>query len=166
MVAEFSCTGRYYFKSRSLTLCWHTCISPELQLTLSSFAGASRSATYVVAYLMHKYKISPTEALKQIRQNRPQVGPNDNFMQQLELYYTMGMPTNVEESPIYQQWLSKRGQPGQPQDVDKILFEDEHVEQNAESEAALARLRCKNCKYVTILSPVPFLPILFHDLSS
>ena len=46
------------------------------------YAGQSRSATIVAAYLIHKYDITFTEALQKIRQHR-YINPNGGFRQQL-----------------------------------------------------------------------------------
>ena len=102
---------------------------------------------------MQRHKISPSEALGQIRQARPIAEPNEGFMQQLELYHRMQMTDRVEESPIYQRWLYQRevqlsSQCGQPPDADKIRFEDEHVDGNGDTSSAEKELRCKKCRYV------------------
>jgi dual specificity phosphatase 12 len=114
--------------------------------------GKSRSATCVFAYLIQKYDITPQQALERVRQSRPLVEPNDGFMQQLEMYYRMRAPINVEESPIYQRWMYQRevqlsSDCGQAPDAEKIRFEDEHIDEtdniNGDSE-----LKCKKCRYV------------------
>ena len=114
--------------------------------------GKSRSATCVAAYLMHKYNISPSEAIAQIRESRPLAEPNEGFMQQLELYHQMKMPVVIEESLIYQRWLYQRevrlsSECGQAPDPDKIRFEDEHVEAKSEANLAEKEFRCKKCRY-------------------
>ena len=69
--------------------------------------GKSRSATLVMAYLMHKYHISRDEALAQLREGRPVCGPNDGFMEQLEVYHRMLQAHDDDEAEsIYQRWLS------------------------------------------------------------
>ncbi|EPS65926.1 hypothetical protein M569_08851, partial [Genlisea aurea] len=50
------------------------------------FAGRSRSATVVVAYLMSKTGMSLSQAMEHVRNRRPVVCPNYGFMQQLEAY--------------------------------------------------------------------------------
>ncbi|KAK4992446.1 tyrosine protein phosphatase yvh1, partial [Elasticomyces elasticus] len=70
--------------------------------------GKSRSATCVIAFLVHKYQVSPEEALAQIRQSRPLCEPNEGFMKQLELYHTMQAPNAVADKPAYQRWLYQR----------------------------------------------------------
>ena len=47
-------------------------------------AGVSRSVSLVAAYLIIALKISASDALKMIRLRRPQAGPNDGFIRQLE----------------------------------------------------------------------------------
>jgi dual specificity phosphatase 12 len=75
--------------------------------------GKSRSATVIIAYLMHKYHISRDEALAQLRQGRPVCGPNDGFMEQLEIYQRMlQAPDAVEAKSIYQRWLRDRSLAG------------------------------------------------------
>lgn len=49
-------------------------------------AGVSRSATIVAAYLIHLHKISHTDALDTVKQERPKVNPNKGFIKQLEEY--------------------------------------------------------------------------------
>ncbi|KAF4314544.1 putative dual specificity phosphatase protein [Botryosphaeria dothidea] len=109
--------------------------------------GKSRSATVVIAYLMHKYHISPAEGLEQLRLARPLCEPNEGFMKQLEVYHRMNMSDNIDESPEYQRWLYQREVElsracGQAPEADKIRFEDEHIK---EAQAEL-ELRCRKCR--------------------
>ena len=109
--------------------------------------GKSRSATCVIAYLMHKYNIDVSEALYQVRQARSIVEPNEGFMKQLELYGQMHTPDNVEETPAYQRWVYQREIElsracGQAPEAEKIRFEDEHVTDQAPS----FELRCRKCR--------------------
>lgn len=113
--------------------------------------GKSRSATIVCAYLMHRFRISPTEALEQLRRGRGVCDPNDGFWKQLELYYSMDMADDVEGNPIYQRWLyegelrsSRRL--GQAPEADKIRFEDEHAAAVAGSHER--ELKCRRCRLV------------------
>ena len=109
--------------------------------------GKSRSATCVIAYLMQKHNITPSEALSHIRQARSICEPNDGFMAQLELYGRMNAPQNVEESPAYQRWVYLREVElsracGQAPEAEKIRFEDEHVA----GQSADFELRCHKCR--------------------
>ncbi|KAI5359790.1 Putative Dual specificity protein phosphatase 12 [Septoria linicola] len=110
--------------------------------------GKSRSATCVCAYLMHKYGLSPDEALAQLRESRPLCEPNDGFWKQLELYHEMGRPDRVEEVPAYQRWLylqevAMSRACGQAPEAEKIRFEDEH---STGSGSADLEMRCKKCR--------------------
>eukprot|EP01017_Pseudomicrothorax_dubius_P042430 TRINITY_DN6924_c0_g1_i4.p1 TRINITY_DN6924_c0_g1~~TRINITY_DN6924_c0_g1_i4.p1 ORF type:complete len:203 (-),score=16.70 TRINITY_DN6924_c0_g1_i4:197-805(-) len=49
------------------------------------FAGISRSATIIIAYLMSKYKWSYESTAKFVRDRRPQINPNSGFVDQLRL---------------------------------------------------------------------------------
>ncbi|KAH9946860.1 hypothetical protein B0H21DRAFT_778859 [Amylocystis lapponica] len=50
-------------------------------------AGLSRSVTIVAAYLMYSLNIDTDAALEMIRQKRPNVQPNNGFMEQLEIFH-------------------------------------------------------------------------------
>lgn len=106
-----------------------------------------------MAYMMHKYHLTPTEALSRIQQSRPICEPNEGFMKQLELYHEMQAPTHVDDEPAYQRWLWKR-------DVDlsiacgkapdKVQFEDETTRGvkgvDLESKAGMYELKCRKCR--------------------
>ena len=116
--------------------------------------GKSRSATCCVAYMMQVFKISPHEALEQIRQSRPLVEPNEGFMQQLELYHRMNMTDDVDDSPVYQRWLYQRAVQisadcGQAPEADQIRFEDEYIKDD-EAQQADTKFRCRKCRLVTL----------------
>ena len=49
-------------------------------------AGMSRSPTIVIAYIMWKKKIFLDEAIKFVKDKRPEISPNLNFMKQLEIF--------------------------------------------------------------------------------
>ncbi|ETV82480.1 hypothetical protein H257_05104 [Aphanomyces astaci] len=51
------------------------------------FAGKSRSATLVIAYLIATHHMSYESALALVRQVRPQAQPNEGFAVQLNMYY-------------------------------------------------------------------------------
>lgn len=71
--------------------------------------GKSRSATFVVAYLMWKLQIPMEKALEQLCEGRPICEPNFGFKEQLEVYGTMINAENEEEKQrLYQHWLDNR----------------------------------------------------------
>ena len=49
-------------------------------------AGMSRSPTIVIAYLMWKKKLSLNDAIKFVKNKRPEISPNLNFMRQLQTF--------------------------------------------------------------------------------
>jgi dual specificity phosphatase 12 len=132
-------------------------------------AGKSRSITAAIAFLLWKYpnKFDPSSGesvrrsrketaqeavqavLDLIRETRPMAEPNDGFMKQLQLWWEMGCPEDVESHPAYQRWAYQR-------EVDESLavgqapsrlrFEDE--ENKPSEESAGPSLRCKKCRRV------------------
>lgn len=50
-------------------------------------AGISRSATIVAAYLMYSRDMDTNSALELIKNARPNIEPNENFLQQLEIFH-------------------------------------------------------------------------------
>lgn len=132
-------------------------------------AGKSRSVTATIAFLLWKYpnKFDPSAGdsvkrprretaeaavqavLELIRETRPMAEPNDGFMKQLNLWWEMGCPDDVESHPAYQRWAYRR-------EVDESLavgqapsrlrFEDE--ENKAVQDAAGSSLRCKKCRRI------------------
>ncbi|CAL8080718.1 unnamed protein product [Orchesella dallaii] len=67
------------------------------------YYGVSRSATIVLAYLMHKYNISLEEALERVKSKREAIGPNHGFISQLKLYEKMGFHID-RNSPVYKRF--------------------------------------------------------------
>jgi dual specificity phosphatase 12 len=104
---------------------------------------------------MHRYGLSPEDALASIRANRPLCEPNEGFWEQLKLYHQMGAPSNVEEVPAYQRWLylqeiALSRACGQAPEAEKIRFEDEHA--SGSGGAADFEMRCKKCRSVPSFS--------------
>lgn len=60
-----------------------SCVSSGGLCIVHCFAGVSRSATVVVAYLMKSRQLSFTQALEFVQQQRPAANPNPNFRRQL-----------------------------------------------------------------------------------
>ncbi|KAF2469195.1 phosphatases II [Lindgomyces ingoldianus] len=71
--------------------------------------GKSRSATFVVAYLMWKYKISWEAALEQLCEGRPVCDPNVGFKEQLGVYEKVLAAMSEDEAKgIYEKWERER----------------------------------------------------------
>lgn len=124
--------------------------------------GKSRSATVLAAYLMDTYKIDRDEALTRIRKSRAFCEPNDGFMEQLELYHNMGLPSTedeIEDHPKYQHWIWKREvevSAAARMAPDRILYHDQEKQvgkvlgiEKDSSDKALLELRCRSCRYVS-----------------
>lgn len=159
--------------------------------------GKSRSVTAVLAYLLwkypHRYGLTPSmldphqrapdadtarqavqAALDWVRKTREIAEPNPGFMQQLEMWVMMRMPTAggddaVEKNPIYQRWLWER-EVEESAKIGKapewIRFEDDHADEEKlpkpdkevaageddTSRTTISELRCKKCRRVLATS--------------
>ena len=119
----------------------------DLQVRHFSMMGKSRSATLVIAFLLHQDPTRTSEtALESLRSVRSIAEPNDGFMQQLRLYHSMGAPESVEGHPEYQRWLYNRYvqqsiECGQAPENIRFEDEEEPVERTTEGLA----FRCRKC---------------------
>ena len=119
---------------------------------MRSAMGKSRSATIVIAYMLHQSPgLTPTEALERLRTARSLAEPNPGFMTQLELYHAMGCPEDVSTHPQYQRWLYQREVEaslacGRPPET--IRFEDEAPAAGLGSSEAAQNVdvRCRKCR--------------------
>lgn len=78
-----------------------------LRFPFTSLAGVSRSATFVIAYLMWKARISYDKALHQVLKFR-YVNPNDGFKKQLKCFESMGYVYDPS-SEVYKEFASQNG---------------------------------------------------------
>jgi dual specificity phosphatase 12 len=157
--------------------------------------GKSRSVSAIVAYLLWRYPkrfggpgALPTAAKSRragapsavekavlwVRNTRQIAEPNPGFIKQLELWWEMGCPADVESHPIYQKWAYRR-------EIDdsvacgmapaRLRFEDEAaatvLETLGESDSVATataaagssqqspakELRCKKCRRVLATAP-------------
>ncbi|GAV58540.1 DSPc domain-containing protein [Cephalotus follicularis] len=70
------------------------------------FAGVSRSAAIITAYLMRTEQLSQEDALESLRQICESVCPNDGFLNQLKMFEEMGFKVDFA-SPIYKRFRVK-----------------------------------------------------------
>jgi dual specificity phosphatase 12 len=99
----FLCTGKWPPRPAFV---YQIC---DLVITEVSAMGKSRSAAIVVAYLMYKYEVTPTDGLEQLREGREVCGPNLGFMEQLETFYRMLRADNEDQrQSIYNHWSVNR----------------------------------------------------------
>lgn len=142
-------------------------------------AGKSRSAAAIIAYLLWRYPArfdpdtaSPgskppsqrrprkdtaaeavAAALAFIQRTRPMAEPNAGFMAQLELWWEMGCPADVESHQIYKRWAYKREveeSAAVGQAPSRLRFEDEEISPADESGLSL---RCKKCRRTLATAP-------------
>ena len=63
-------------------------------------AGMSRSPTIVIAFLMWKKKISLEDAINFVKNKRPVISPNLNFMKQLQIFQDLLKKKNYDLNSI------------------------------------------------------------------
>ena len=71
------------------------------------FAGKSRSASCVLAYIMKKWKIPFDQALEYCKKHRERVNPNDSFKEQLKKYEKQVMAKEKEDLDEFSDYLSE-----------------------------------------------------------
>lgn len=112
------------------------------------FAGMSRSATLVLAYIMSKEKQSVKKTLDQVRKNRF-VRPNMGFYKQLELFQAMDWTVN-KTSPVYRAFklenMSRQIQLGNVFSLIEKTNGSSSTDDNNNSDN-LACYKCKKCRY-------------------
>lgn len=120
----------------------------------NSAMGKSRSATVLCAYLMRSRRMSRDDALALIRETRPFVEPNPDFMRQLELYHKMDYAEDIDDHPMYQRWLYQRElELSRAAGVapERVHFRDAErdvaeISNMAEGDKGYVELRCKKCR--------------------
>ncbi|KAJ6300651.1 hypothetical protein OIU76_021449 [Salix suchowensis] len=123
------------------------------------FAGVSRSAAIITAYLMKTEQLSLEGALESLRQSCESVCPNDGFLEQLKMFEEMGFKVD-HANPIYKRFRLKvlgefynRGEkidsskfgadPGVPTQVSS-----KEEASPDEEKKAIPAYRCKKCRRV------------------
>ncbi|KAA8517288.1 hypothetical protein F0562_017581 [Nyssa sinensis] len=78
----------------------------EGSILVHCFAGVSRSAAIITAYLMRTEHLSQEDALESLRQSCEFVCPNDGFLEQLKMLEAMGFKVD-RANPIYKRFRLK-----------------------------------------------------------
>ncbi|CAD8122469.1 unnamed protein product [Paramecium sonneborni] len=65
----------------------HSAIQKKQNVLIHCFAGKSRSASFVIAYLIKYLQMTPLQALKLLQSKRTIAQPNMGFMKQLDAYH-------------------------------------------------------------------------------
>ncbi|KAK4412836.1 Dual specificity protein phosphatase 12 [Sesamum alatum] len=121
------------------------------------FAGVSRSAAIVAAYLMKSEQLSQEDAIESLRQSCENVCPNDGFLEQLKMYEQMGFKVD-RASPIYKRFrlkvLGDSYNRGEKIDGSKFGADPglpaETITTNTEASRSPA-YRCKKCRRLVAL---------------
>ncbi|XP_054794206.1 uncharacterized protein LOC129300570 isoform X2 [Prosopis cineraria] len=125
------------------------------------FAGVSRSAAIITAYLMRSEHLSQEDALQSLRKSCEFVCPNDGFLEQLKMYEEMGFKVD-RSSSIYRRFrlrvLGQNYNSGVRVDGSK-LGADPGIPVSVSSEVGAPRAenncsptyRCRKCRRVVAL---------------
>ncbi|MED6170625.1 hypothetical protein PIB30_032910 [Stylosanthes scabra] len=134
----------------------------EGSVLVHCFAGVSRSAAVITAYLMRMENLSLEDALESLRKSYEFVCPNDGFLEQLRMFEEMGFKVD-HSSSIYKRFRlkilgdnhfsgsridsSKLGaDPGMPVQISSDVEGATKVENNRSP-----TYRCKKCRRIVAL---------------
>lgn len=131
----------------------------EGAILVHCFAGVSRSAAVIIAYLMRTEQKSQEDALESLRQCCEFVCPNDGFLEQLKLFEEMCFKVDTA-SPLYKRFrlkvLGHSYKLGEK--VDSSIFEDDPGLRSSSSFSESAKenqpktvYRCKKCRRIVAL---------------
>ncbi|KAI4330550.1 hypothetical protein MLD38_028829 [Melastoma candidum] len=126
------------------------------------FAGVSRSAAIITAYLMQSEQLSQEDALESLKQSCEFVSPNDGFLEQLKMFEDMGFKVD-RDSRIYKKFrvkvLGDAFNRGEKIDISKFAA-DPGLATDVSSEVTPSRTgesqhskvyRCKKCRRIVAL---------------
>lgn len=110
--------------------------------------GVSRSATFIIAYLMQKYHLSIDQALHAVKRKCPGAEPNPGFMNQLKLYNEMGFKID-ESNQKYNEILKSNSLKTDPtgRSLRYVIMEKSGSPKEL-NEELLYELRCKRCRQI------------------
>ncbi|KAI0230981.1 Dual specificity protein phosphatase 12 [Lamellibrachia satsuma] len=113
-------------------------------------AGLSRSATVVIAYIMKTMSLSFTEAFSLVSRQRPQIMPNDGFVEQLRLFELMGNQVDPTSEFCRRYRLQRLAAMMQrTQDPNRTTFQKDALSADpagsSESEAGVM-YKCRKCR--------------------
>lgn len=119
-------------------------VSQKKNILVHCFAGKSRSATLVLAYIMAKEKQSVRRTLDQVRKIRF-VKPNMGFYKQLELFHAMDFKVN-KESAMFRSFklenIAKQIQLGNRYEA----LDKNSTDQNEDDKDEVC-YKCKKCRF-------------------
>ncbi|KAI0697029.1 protein-tyrosine phosphatase-like protein [Cytidiella melzeri] len=110
-------------------------------------AGISRSASIVAAYLMYSQGLDLKNALTLIRQVRPEVEPNTNFVNQLETFYKASFSVSKHAKSVRIFYLERLVRDVKSGEVTLSEKTPMHYPPSPTNQAAShRRIRCKMCR--------------------
>ncbi|KAL8597520.1 hypothetical protein ACOMHN_033391 [Nucella lapillus] len=115
-------------------------------------AGASRSATVVIAYMMRTNSLSKVAALEFVRSRRSIVSPNDGFLQQLDLFELMGCKVNQTHEEFRRYMLSKMAVRSKSGFGDHSIPSSVYRPESSPEAATDVVYKCRKCRRVLFLS--------------
>lgn len=116
-------------------------------------AGVSRSVAFVVAYLMYRFNLSLDLSFRAVQRKRSGAQPNDNFMEQLKLYETMGKGQVDPNDKLYANWKFNHSiVNGTTNELltDDSMYQD--IVPKTTDEKDITVIRCKKCRQNLSLS--------------
>ncbi|XP_028055604.1 dual specificity protein phosphatase 12-like [Camellia sinensis] len=135
----------------------------EGSVLVHCFAGVSRSAAIITAYLMRTEQLSQKDALESLQQSCEFVCPNDGFLEQLNMFEEMSFKID-HTSPIYKRFrlkvLGDSYNRGERIDTSKFGADPGLPAEEASSDVgtsgnsgrvSTAAYRCKKCRRVVAL---------------
>lgn len=117
-------------------------------------AGISRSSTIVAAYLMYSKNLDTEAALEMIKNVRPNIEPNQNFLRQLEIFHQAHFKISRRDKTIRMYYMERA--------LDEVMNGDGSLPEtdmfakypHTPSDSApntpghpRRRIRCKMCRY-------------------
>ncbi|KAF8708903.1 hypothetical protein AX14_013529 [Amanita brunnescens Koide BX004] len=108
-------------------------------------AGVSRSATIVAAYLMHSRDLDTSSALELIKTARPNIEPNQNFLQQLEIFHQAKYEISRKDKSTRMYYMERTTQ--ELLNGDGSLVETDMFARYPDTPGGpRRRIRCKMCR--------------------
>ncbi|KAK8941828.1 Dual specificity protein phosphatase [Platanthera guangdongensis] len=132
----------------------------EGAILVHCFAGVSRSAAIIIAYLMRTEQKSQEDALESLRQCHEHVCPNDGFLEQLKLFEEMGFKVDTSSSLYKRFRLKVLGHSYKlGEKLDSSIFEADpglpseagSSSDSAEGSQPKTVYRCKKCRRIIAL---------------
>lgn len=129
----------------------------EGNVLVHCYAGVSRSATIITAYLMRAEQKPLEEALESLKEVYESVCPNDGFLEQLKLFGEMGFKVDTS-SPLYKRFrLKLLGQSYKiGEKIGSYVFEDDPgvsrqatpTQDLSNKDTRKTAYRCKKCRRI------------------